>query len=64
MTITIAAWMIPTGICLLLLAWAFLMPLPEGGGDYNFAPALSALFRVIIVIIASLITWLAYFAIT
>ena len=64
MTVTLAAWMIPTAICLLLLAWAFLMPLPDGGGDYNFAPALSELFRMVVVVIASLIVWLAYFAIT
>jgi hypothetical protein len=40
------------------------MPLPDGGGDYNFAPALSSLFRAVVVVIVSLIVWLAYIAIT
>lgn len=64
MTIALAAWMVPAAICLLLLAWAFLMPLPAGGGDYNFATELSVLFRAVVVVIVSLIVWLAYFAIT
>lgn len=61
MTFTITAWMIPTAICVFLLAWAFLWPLPEAHGDYNFAPVLSAMLRLAIVTVGSLIAWLIYF---
>lgn len=64
MTVTLSVWMIPTMICLLVVAWAALMPLPDGSGDYNFAPALSFLFRAVVVIIVSLVVWLAYFTVT
>lgn len=62
MTFTLTAWMIPTAICLLLLAWAFLMPLPKVHGDYNFAPVLSMMLRLVVLTIGSLIAWLVYFA--
>ncbi|HZG29968.1 MAG TPA: hypothetical protein VE079_16050 [Ensifer sp.] len=64
MTFTLAAWMVPTLICLLILAWAILIPLPDSGGDYNFAREASSVFRAVVVIVVSLIVWLAYFAVT
>ena len=63
MTITIDTWMIPLGISIVLSAWAFLMPLPQQQGDYDFGPILSGLFRVVILIIGSLLAWLLYFII-
>lgn len=64
MTLTLSAWMIPTAACLTLVAWAFLMPLPKAHGDYNFAPAISMMFRLVVLVVGCLIAWLAYFAVT
>lgn len=62
MTFTVALgwWMLPLGISSALLAWAFLMPLPKASGDYNFAPVLSMMLRLVVVTIGTLFAWLIW----
>ena len=37
MTITLGAWAIPVAITALIIAWAFVRPLPANGGDYDLS---------------------------
>ena len=61
MTIVLQTWMIPAAISVGLAAWAFLMPLPQEKGDFDFGPLLSGLFRLVVFVVGSLLSWVVYF---
>lgn len=62
MTITLGAWAIPVTITALIIAWAFLRPLPGNGRDYDFSREAASVVRAAIVVVVTLIVWLGYFA--
>ena len=64
MTIVLAGWMIPTAITLAIIAWAIFLPLPANRGDYDFSREATGVFRLAIAVFATLVVWLAYFAVT
>ena len=62
MTITLGGWAIPVAITALFIAWAFVRPLPENGGDYDFSREAASVVRAAVVVVVTLIVWLGYFA--
>jgi hypothetical protein len=64
MTVTFTAIYAPIAATLLAIAWAFIMPLPARRGDYDFGAEISAMFRLVVVVIVTLLAWLIYFALT
>lgn len=59
---TIPAWSIPLALTAVVWAWGILMPYPPSRGDYDFSGPISALFRLAVCIIGTLMFWLVYFA--
>jgi hypothetical protein len=64
MDVTVPLWAIQTGLTVLLWTVVSLWPIEKGGGDYNFGPALDALYHGIVGVIGTLLIWLVYFAVT
>jgi hypothetical protein len=58
---TVPAWSIPTFLTAAIFVWMVFMPLPPRQGDYDFGQALSAMFRLAVFIILTLVFWLIYF---
>ncbi len=62
MIIYVAGWAFPLAITALVIAWAILRPLPDNGGDYDFSREATSVVRAAVVLVATLIVWLGYFA--
>lgn len=56
-------WMIPTIFTIAIWCWAFFMPLPKHlpTASFDLSGFFSAMFRLAVAVVGTLIFWLIYF---
>jgi hypothetical protein len=61
MTLSVPTWALSLLLTVAVWALGFLLPVAPSRGDYDFGPAFTGLFRLVICVIGTLVFWLVFF---